>query len=315
MSMKRVVQRVLPSGETHPVQPFHVCLKGLEQAILCRDNEDYDAMVKTICVCARRKNVIIIIYGVVSNHSHAGILARCQSDADAFGVEIKKIYSMWFQKKYKVKNILHRIEIKAICLDSDPYVRNVLAYIPKNAMDNGASVHQYPWTGFRAMFSDKKDCANGRRVSSLNYRERAAIMHTKDSLKDVPWLLDGENRLIPESFCDYEYLEQAFNHDPGFYLRLVGGVNSDEMRYLLEEKPYRMQPDSEFFKTVNEICNRWYKNGIASLSEGQKIRIVPYIYRTTKTTAKQLSRILGLSPERIETIIRRRSGEGMTGLG
>ena len=31
-----------------PVQPFHVCLKGLEQAILCRDDEDYDTMVKVI---------------------------------------------------------------------------------------------------------------------------------------------------------------------------------------------------------------------------------------------------------------------------
>jgi len=46
--MLRVIQRVLPDGKTYPVQPFHVCLKGLEQAILCRDDEDYDTMVKVI---------------------------------------------------------------------------------------------------------------------------------------------------------------------------------------------------------------------------------------------------------------------------
>lgn len=302
--MLRVIQRVLPDGKAYPVQPFHVYLKGLEQAILCRDDEDYDTMVKVICVCARRKNVIVIIYGVVSNHAHVAILAQSQADADAYGVEIKKIYSMLFQKKYKINNILHRIETKALCLDSDPYVRNVLAYIPKNAMDNGALVHEYPWSGYRAMFSGKEK--GGRPVTRLTSREKLAIMHTADNLSDVPWLLDKDNYLIPGSFCDCEYLEQAFNHDPGFFLRLVGGVNTAEMKYQLEEKPYKMQADSEYFKTVDEISNRWYKVDLSSLSEGQKVRLIPYLYRTTKTTAKQLARILGLSVEQADTIIRKK---------
>lgn len=302
--MLRVIQRALPDGKTYPVQPFHVCLKGLEQAILCRDDEDYDAMVKVICVCARRKNVVVIIYGVVSNHAHIAILARSQADADAFGMEIKKIYSMLFQKKYKINNILHRIETKALCLDTDQYVRNVLAYIPKNAMDNGALVHEYPWSGYRAMFSGKEK--SGRPVARLTVREKMAVMHTADNLSDVPWLLDKDNHLIPGSFCDCDYLEQAFNHDPGFFLRLVGGVNTAEMKYQLEEKPYQMQADSEYFKTVNEISLRWYKVDLSSLSEGQKIRLIPYLYRTTKTTAKQLARILGIAPEQAMAVFKKK---------
>lgn len=302
--MLRVIQRVLPDGKTYPVQPFHVCLKGLEQAILCRDDEDYDAMVKVICVCARRKNVIVIIYGVVSNHAHIAILAKSQADADAYGVEIKKIYSMLFQKKYRINNILHRIETKALCLDTDPYVRNVLAYIPKNAMDNGALVHEYLWSGYRAMFSGKEK--SGRPVAHLTVREKLAVMHTADNLSDVPWLLDKDNHLIPGSFCDCDYLEQAFNHAPAFFLRLVGGVNTAEMKYQLEEKPYQMLADSEYFKTVNEISLRWYKVDLSSLSEGQKIRLIPYLYRTTKTTAKQLARILGIAPDQAMTVFKKK---------
>ena len=41
--MQRIVSRVLPSGSTCNVQPYHVCLEGLEKAVLCRDEEDYDA--------------------------------------------------------------------------------------------------------------------------------------------------------------------------------------------------------------------------------------------------------------------------------
>ena len=40
--MKRFVTRVLPSGETKTVYPFHVCIKGAETAVHCRDDEDYD---------------------------------------------------------------------------------------------------------------------------------------------------------------------------------------------------------------------------------------------------------------------------------
>ena len=73
--MERSVVRKMPDGSTRRVEPYHVCLKGLETAILCRDDEDYDVMVKVLAVCARRHNVIIVTYSVVSNHTHAAALA------------------------------------------------------------------------------------------------------------------------------------------------------------------------------------------------------------------------------------------------
>ena len=52
--MKRIVPRVLPDGSIRYVQPYHVCLEGLECAVLCRDDDDYDAFVKIIAVASRR---------------------------------------------------------------------------------------------------------------------------------------------------------------------------------------------------------------------------------------------------------------------
>ena len=57
-------------------------MKGLESLILYRDDDDYDAMVKILCLCARRKNVIVIIYTVVSNHCHVAVLAGCAMVSD-----------------------------------------------------------------------------------------------------------------------------------------------------------------------------------------------------------------------------------------
>lgn len=178
--MRRIVQRTLPDGTIGNVQPFHICLEGLEKAVLCRDDKDYDAFVKIICLAARRKNVIVVIYTVVSNHSHATVLALCQEDADSYGEEVKKMASMWVSGRYGERKLLRGTDIKAPCLDSDWYVRNALAYVPRNALDNGCNVNEYRWSGYRAMFRGRiPPGAPGpvRKVAEMTRREHRALFH------------------------------------------------------------------------------------------------------------------------------------------
>ena len=75
MAFERICFRTLPDGHVRKVYPYHVSLEGMAKLVLCRDEEDYDVMVKYIFLCARRKNVIVIIYIAMSNHGHATILA------------------------------------------------------------------------------------------------------------------------------------------------------------------------------------------------------------------------------------------------
>ena len=302
--MKRIVLRKLPDGSIRYVQPFHVSMEGLEKVILCRDDDDYDAMVKAICVCARRKNVIVIVYAVVSNHSHVAVLAASQMDADAFGQEVKRIYAMWFSRRYAELRTLHHMDVKAICLDSDWYVRNALAYILRNALDNGCNISEYRWCAYRALFAKNIAAGTaGRRVTSLTKRQRRSLLHTGDSLQDVKWRLDHEDRLIPSSFCDYGYLEQAFENDQAFFLKTLGGQNPAEMHLKLIESPRTMLVDSEFYKAVNEISRRWYQTDISLLSMEKKTRLIPYLKRTMKTSIPQLARTTGLSRDRIAEIL------------
>lgn len=303
--MKLKASRLSSNGTPATLYPFHVCMKGLENAVLYRDDDDYDAMTKIICVCAYRKNARVIIYAVVSNHSHVALLSRSQSEADAYAIDIKKMYSMWFRRKYNEANILHRVEIKAILMETEWHVRNTLAYIPRNALDNNCPIHTYPWSGYRAMFSGNADFSACRKVASLTFREKIAVMHTGDNLTEVPWLLDENGHLIPSTFCDCEYLEQAFENDPAYFLKTIGSLNPAEMRFMLEEKPYTMQTDSEYLKSVEQIARRWFQTGLESLSLVQKIRLIPYLYRTSKTSIPQLARVMGVDRDRISSIVRK----------
>ena len=303
--MRRVVVRALPDGSVCNVYPFHICLKGVETAVLCRDDEDYDAMVKVICLAAWRRNVIVVIYAVASNHCHVAVLAVSQSDADACAEEIKKVYSMWFSRKYSEHKVLRRVEVKALYLDSEWYVRNALAYIPRNALDNGYNVNEYKWSGYSAAFCDRNRVLTGRSVSLLKSRDKERIMHTGDRLDRVPWLIDSADHLIPASFCDHTYLEQAFNNDQSFFLKTIGALNTAEISYKLEERPYRMVNDTELQKTVEEISERWFAKPVAALSIEQKNRLIPYVYHIIKTTPKQLGRVFGLPADRMSGMLER----------
>lgn len=281
-------------------------MEGLERTILCRDEEDYDAMVKILCVSARRKNVVLVIYAVVSNHCHAVVLARYQQDADDYGGEVKRMTAMWFSRKYGESGVLKGTDVKAICLDSDWYVRSALAYVPRNALDNGCNVNEYPWSGYRAMFSqDVSKRVNVRPVSSLHRDEMRRIMHTADKLKDVPWLLDDSDRLIPSSICDCAYLEQAFGNDQSFFLRTIGSLNPAEMNQKLIDNPRKRLTDSEFYKHTAAVSLRWFKAELSRLSLEQKARLIPYISRTMKTSVPQLARTFGLDRDVIRKMLGR----------
>ena len=190
---------------------------------------------------------------------------------------------------------MKKVDVKALLIDSDWYTRNALAYVPRNALDNGYNVDEYPWSGYRAMFSqDATERVGARPVSSLRRDEMRRIMHTGDKLKDVPWLLDDSDRLIPSSICDSAYLEQAFGNDQSFFLRTIGSLNPAEMNQKLIDNPRMRLTDSEFYKYAASVSLRWFKTELSKLSLEQKSRLIPYINRTMKTSVPQLARTFAL---------------------
>lgn len=297
------VFRLLPDGVESVVFPFHMSMEGLERNVICRDDADCDAMVKSLCLCARRKNVIIIIYAVASNHAHAAVLARRMDDAMAFGHEVKRNYSTKFKNRYGENKVLRHTSVDVRAIDTVWYLRNVLAYIPKNAFDNGATnLNDYKWTGFRAMFRQSK---NGglRKVSDLQKREREKIMRTGDDLKTVPWMLNADNELEPFSFCDVGYFEKVYNNDHAFFLKCIGNVNLAEMTQKTVVATRKGMTDAELVKEVSSISNNWYGKEVHGLASEKKARILQYVKRSMKCGIPQLARVFGIDRDTVEVIL------------
>lgn len=303
--------RELPDGTIAKVYPFHFSLEGLETRILCREDSDYDAFVKIICVCAIRTNVIVVIYTVVSNHVHCIILAPDQETADAFAREVKRMYPMYFSRKYSDRSVLKGIDASAVYLYSDQYLRNAIAYVVRNAMDNGAeSIQQYRWSGFRSIFCGGKPATKkGQlKVCELSRRSKRRIMHTDDNLEKVPWLLDENEELEPVTICDRRYVEDAFFNDQAYFLRLIGGVNTAEMHSSLVDGPRVKRPDTDFLIAVNDISQRWFNRPVRELPIEKRARLMLYIYHSYRTDPSQLARTFELRREEVLRLIGRRKG-------
>ena len=303
MAFERICTRKLPDGSVRKVYPYHVSLEGMAELVLCRDDKDYDMMVKCIFICARRKNVIVVIYIAMSNHGHATVLATGQDDADAFKVEWLRMYSQYFSKKYGQRKVLRHTSAVAIYLDNDWYLRNTLAYVPKNALDAMDRVEDYRWSGYRGMFTQGKSPAGFQMACTMKRREKEACFHTHDSLKGLPWIVNANGELEPASACDHAYLESAFGNDQAFFLKTIGTVNMAEMQQKLVDNPRQRQNDTEMLKTIDSISQGWFKCKLLDLPLEKKVRLLPYVYRAYRTSVSQLARCFGMDPDAIARIV------------
>lgn len=306
MSFQRVVTRTLPDGTAARVYPFHISLEGLESNLLCRDEEDYDTVEKCMFVAAWICNVLIVIHIVMSNHGHLTVLAQGWEQAWQTAELIKKKCSMFIADKYSEPKVLLGTKADVQLLDTDWYVRNTLAYIPRNVVELGIRVEDYQWCSFRAMFAGGRSTAGIRSVVALSRREKEALLHTHADLSRVPWQLDADGHLVPVTCCDWQYLESAFNGDQAFFLKSIGTVNSAEMEQKLVLNHRERQRDSEFLVTVNDLCSRWFQKMPFELTLEQKTRLVPYLYRCYRTTANQLARCMRMERADVERILKRK---------
>ena len=306
MDSRLIVKRSLPDGNIALVSPFHFCIKGLETATLCRDEEDYDVFIKYIYITAYKCNVIVIIHTVVSNHAHVALLARSREDVDKYGVELKRVQSMWIRKKYGDISILHRVDVSITSIDSMKYARNVLAYIPKNALDNGVNdIISYRWGGCRAMFVYEPYRMNKcKKVCELTTRAMEKIFHTGADLSGTDWLLDEGLALEPRSACDYNYFEMVYNNDQSFFLRMIGTVNDCDIRFDQAIMKMRLS-DTDFMKSAENYAGQWFGLSVQQLSPKQKAQFLKYLGKKLYLTIPQVARCFRMERDLVRAILGR----------
>jgi hypothetical protein len=80
-------------------------------------------------------------------------------------------------------------------------------------------------------------------------------------------------------------------------------VNMAEMQQKLIDNPRQRQNDTEMLKTIESIAQGWFKCPLLDLPLEKKARLLPYIYRSFRTTIAQLARCFGLDPDTVVRMV------------
>lgn len=133
---------------------YHVMNRGRRREDIFLQPNDYAAFLKIIRESAERWNVKIAAYCLMSNHYHLllqtpeGNLARCMR-------HINGVYTQHFNRTHRQDGQLFRGRYKAVLVEDDSHLLEVLRYIHRNPLGAGLvrQLDDYPWSSHACYLS------------------------------------------------------------------------------------------------------------------------------------------------------------------
>lgn len=194
----------------YPGAWYHVMNRGRRRESIFLRQEDYDAFVQVVRETADLWNLKVAAYCLMPNHYHLlvqtpdGNISRCMR-------HINGVYTQRFNRTHHMDGQLFRGRYKAVLVESDSHLLEVMRYIHRNPLRAGlvAQLDDYPWSSHQgyllsaiqwdwlnkdvllAMLANKK---LHRKVAYIDfvYQDEPVAITSFYSMKKLPSLLGGE---------------------------------------------------------------------------------------------------------------------------
>jgi REP element-mobilizing transposase RayT len=196
--------------------------RGRRREKTFRDSKDYEAFVKVLQETAEGWNLKISAYCLMSNHYHLlvqtpdGNISRCMR-------HINGVYTQRFNRRHKKDGQLFRGRYKAVLVESDRHLLEVLRYIHRNPLRAGIAkdLSGFTWSSHHGYLSAaqkwawlEKDILLNMLSVSTNKQKSAYIDFVSRgepeeiarfySLKNLPSIMGGDyfKEWVKEKFSD-----------------------------------------------------------------------------------------------------------------
>ena len=195
----------------YPGAWYHVMNRGRRGENIFLSRHDYETFIKVLQETSEGWNLKISAYCLMSNHYHLllhtpdGNLSRCMR-------HINGVYTQRFNRHHKKDGQLFRGRYKAVLVDADSYLLEVLRYIHRNPLRAGIieNLSDFGWSSHQAyiskakkwewlhkdfllfMFSQKKSKRKSAYIDFISLSEPEEIERFY-SLKNLPSVLGGDS--------------------------------------------------------------------------------------------------------------------------
>ena len=133
---------------------YHVLNRGRRRESIFRDTKDYETFLQTVQEACEFWHLRVAAYGLMANHYHLlvqtpnGNLSRCFRHIDG-------VYTQRFNRRHGHDGPLFRGRYKALLIEADPYLLQLVRYIHRNPLEAGLlkTLDDYPWTSHQGYLS------------------------------------------------------------------------------------------------------------------------------------------------------------------
>jgi REP element-mobilizing transposase RayT len=141
----------------YPDAWYHVMNRGRRKEDIFLSNHDYGLFIKVLQETSEQWNLKIAAYCLMTNHYHllvqtpSGNISRCMR-------HINGVYTQRFNRIHGVDGQLFRGRYKAVLVEEDNYLLEVLRYIHKNPVRAGIvdNVGDFLWSSHRGYISQSE---------------------------------------------------------------------------------------------------------------------------------------------------------------
>ena len=271
---------------------FLVTTDHFSDRLWFKDDEDFRAAMNYMAVNSVLTEVKVLTFILMSNHIH--VVLHCHSgDPKAFIDNFKKLYGLYYCRKYKVRDYFRRVavDIREV-LDDNEALERVIAYVQMNcvAANICASPYFYSWGTGACFFNDNPSA--GIPIGTLS--RRAQIRLTRSNVK-LPshFRYDKEGYILPESYVNIKGVESLFK-SPKRYNYFLN--SSSKARKVLEKDALPSFRDQTILLSANDLCRSLFRTDTPeSLNKEQKAELLKQLRYRFSADISQLCRVVGLS--------------------
>ena len=268
----------------------------LENGLWFRDEEDFKVAMNYVAIeAALHPEVIVLAFVLMSNHVHF-VIKGVRKETKAFVECFKKRYSMYYRRKYGVKEFLrgNTLDIREIPYDNEA-PEKAIAYVVMNSVAAGICAHpsQYPW-GTGALYFNR-NVKDGVALKDLSARACKRLLHTDCDIIPGEWFITSAGYIHPSEFVDVQGVETIFRSPKrmNFFLNSSSKAKR-RMEWADENLP--AFKDQTILAALPDLCRSLFqKDSFSLLSEEEQTEFARQIRFRFSADATQIARVCGIS--------------------
>lgn len=267
----------------------------LEEGLWFRDEEDFKTAMNYIAIEAvRHPEVVVLAFILMSNHVHF-ILNGKHKDVESFINCFKHRYSIYYRRKYGVKEFLRRngLDIREVPFEDEAPEKGI-AYVQMNCVAANICTHpsQYPW-GTGNVFFNPTPLIGGR-LGDMSVRVRNRLLHSDSDCLPNEWIVGSDGYIPPQNFVNISAVERIFRTPQrmNFFYR---NSSKAKKRFELSDNLPAFR-DQTILAALPDLCRSLFqKDSFTQLQIEEQTEFARQIRFRFSADANQIARVCGIT--------------------